>query len=103
MWKIAPENELVEIEQNIRMILRTPKGSVPLHRDFGISYDFLDLPLNKAIVVLRNEIVKSIRRWERRVEIEEVKVEPSEGGALQVKIIWRSENGRGEVVERVSS
>ncbi len=103
MWKIVPENELAEIEQNIRMILRTPKGSVPLHRDFGISYNFLDLPLNKAIVVLRNEIVKSIRRWERRVDIEEVKVEPSEGGTLQVKIIWRNENGRGEVIERVSS
>ena len=101
MWKIVPESELAEIEQNIRMILRTPKGSVPLHRDFGISYDFLDLPINKAIVILRNEVVKSIKRWEGRVEVEEVKVEPTERGVLQVKIIWRSKNGRGEVVERI--
>ena len=28
--------------QNIAVILSTPKGSVPMYRDFGISVDILD-------------------------------------------------------------
>ena len=31
----APETEAVEILQNVRTILSTQIGTVPLHRDFG--------------------------------------------------------------------
>lgn len=40
----APETEVVEILQNVRTILATRKGSVPLDRDFGLSWQYLDAP-----------------------------------------------------------
>lgn len=29
--------------QNIALVLATPKGSVPMYRDFGLPQDFLDM------------------------------------------------------------
>ena len=35
-------NTLASILQNIAVILATPKGTVPMARDFGVDMDFLD-------------------------------------------------------------
>ena len=40
----APATVADEIEQNVRMIISTPKGTVALDRDFGIDYDLVDQP-----------------------------------------------------------
>ena len=37
----APSDEVREILQNVRTILSTRKGSVPLDRDFGLTWPFL--------------------------------------------------------------
>jgi len=38
--------DVAEVMQNVRIILTTRKGTVPLDRDFGISQEFLDSPIN---------------------------------------------------------
>jgi len=52
--------------QNIAVILSTPKGSVPLYRDFGLSSVFLDKPMPAAKMMMIAEVREAIERWEPR-------------------------------------
>ena len=47
---MEPQTVTEEIMQNVAVILATPKGTVPMYRDFGIEMDYLDLPLPEAPV-----------------------------------------------------
>lgn len=50
--------------QNIAVILATRKGSVPLYRDFGLPWDFLDRPLPVAKTLMVALIREAIETWE---------------------------------------
>ena len=52
--------------QNIAVILSTPKGSVPMYRDFGISVDILNRPIPVAKAMMTADIKEAIERWEPR-------------------------------------
>ncbi len=67
----APEG-VMEILQNVRTILATRKGSVPLDRDFGISWDNVDQSLPAAKMLMRSEVIDAIERYEPRVRVESV-------------------------------
>lgn len=68
----APKNELEEIIQNIRTILTTRKGSVPLDREFGIDVGIIDQPVTRARAVLTANIINAVERYEPRVSVTEV-------------------------------
>ncbi|MDE7245523.1 MAG: GPW/gp25 family protein [Oscillospiraceae bacterium] len=55
-----------DVLQNIAFILATPKGSIPLYREFGLSTTFLDKPTLKARMAMRAEVKEAIERWEPR-------------------------------------
>lgn len=65
-------SELEEIVQNVRMVLSTVKGTVPMDRSFGISAGCLDSPQGLARVKAQGEIVESIKRCEPRAKIKSV-------------------------------
>ena len=54
--------------QNIALILRTPKGSVPMYREFGLSQTFIDKPMPVAKVMMISALKEAIERWEPRAE-----------------------------------
>ena len=88
--KLAPESREEEILQNIENLLTTPKFSVPLDRDFGLSQRFIDKPLPVAEMVFRSEILDAIEKYEPRVSIGDVTFENGDGpGKLipQVEVI----------------
>jgi phage baseplate assembly protein W len=58
-----------EILQNVRMIVTTPKYSVPLDREFGINAAILDKPLPVARAGLAAAITDAVRRYEPRVAV----------------------------------
>ena len=58
--------------QNIAVILSTPKGSVPMYRDFGISTDILDRPIPVAKAMMTADIKEAIERWEPRATFVDV-------------------------------
>jgi len=61
--------ELVSsVLQNIAVILSTPKGSVPLYREFGLTAVFLDKPMPVAEMMMRAEIREAIEKWEPRAQ-----------------------------------
>lgn len=68
----GPENENLEILQNVRTILSTPQSSVPLDRDFGLPWAEVDGPISIVKAKLTSAIVESVEKYEPRVRVTEV-------------------------------
>jgi len=71
---LIERDTIKSINQNISIILTTPKGSDPHRPLFGSNiWQFIDKPLT-AITKgrLKKEIVDAISLWEPRVEVEEI-------------------------------
>ncbi|KAA0257220.1 hypothetical protein FHQ18_11690 [Deferribacter autotrophicus] len=78
-----------EIAQNVRMILNTRKGSVPLDRDFGLSWSVVDLPNTRFLQKLKMEVVQQVEKYEPRVKVREVSIYPDElvlDGVCKIKL-----------------
>ena len=69
---LAPETVVAEILQNIRVLISTPRFTVPLDRAFGLSISFLDKPLPVAQAIIITELLDAIEKYEPRVEVVEV-------------------------------
>ena len=65
-------DKLSEILQNVKTILTTAKGSVPLDRDFGIDTSLIDLPVPVAKAKLTANIIDAIEKYEPRVTVSSV-------------------------------
>ena len=68
----APEGEVAEILQNVRTIILTRLGSVPLFRAFGMTWDHVDKPVHIARALIKAEIIEAVDRWEPRAKVQEV-------------------------------
>ena len=63
---------IVQLEQEIRTVLATRKGSVPLDRDFGITWDYVDLPLSEAMQYMVAEIGQQLERYVPRIKVRDI-------------------------------
>lgn len=84
---LVPSSTLEEVAQNVRTIITTPKYSVPLDREFGVTMDFVDAPALKARARLSSEIIRAIARYEPRCTVKRISwaqqtVTDSEDGRL---------------------
>jgi phage baseplate assembly protein W len=77
-----------EVMQNVKLIIMTRKGTQPLDRDFGISFDFLDSPTPKVQAMVEQEIFMALRKYEPR--------------AVLKQITWNSDTISGSVKPNVS-
>ena len=60
---LFPKNEKIEILQNIKTILTTIKGTVPLDRDFGIDSSVIDKPVTIVKPLIIKEIKEAIEKF----------------------------------------
>lgn len=60
------------LEQEIRMVLSTRKGSVPLDRDFGLTWDYVDLPLPEAMPYMISEIAVQLEKYVPRIRVRDI-------------------------------
>lgn len=67
-----PNDLLTEIIQNVKTIITTTKGTVPMDRDFGIKVTALDKPIAAAQAILSSEIVSAINRFEPRAKVTKI-------------------------------
>ncbi len=68
-WEAARLGETEEtrrVLQNVALILATPRGQIPLYRDFGLDQSFLDKPLPVAKALLQVAVKEAIEDWEPR-------------------------------------
>ena len=84
---------LADIDQAIRVILRTPMGSDPHRPDFGSNIHlYLDYPVNQAVPHVVRETVEAIQQWEPRCNL--VKVTPTiEESRITLRVQWKLADG----------
>ena len=75
---MMPSTELEEILQNVKTILATVKGTVPLDREFGVDHKILDLPISVVKAKLSAAIVTAINKQEPRVRVKKIIYDNSE-------------------------
>jgi phage baseplate assembly protein W len=66
---------VLSVMQNVRTILTTRKGTQPLDRDFGISFDFLDSPALLTRAKAEQECFLALRKYEPRVALKGIRWE----------------------------
>lgn len=84
-WQLAPNDEIQSVIQGIddihlciANILNTLKGSDILRPDFGSDhFRYIDQPEELAIPHFVREITTALQHFEKRIEIDEVKVSGS--------------------------
>ena len=84
---ISPKTEAEEIIQNVRTILATQKGTIPVDREFGLDGTVIDLPINLAKARLTNDIFQAIKRYEPRVSIERIDFTGDVSGKVVPKVV----------------
>ncbi|HGJ8963882.1 baseplate protein [Pseudomonas aeruginosa] len=90
---------LRDIDQSIRIILTTPRGSDPHRPDFGSNLHlYIDWPHDRVTPYLVRETVEAIRRWETRVAVVQVQV-LIEGAHLTLRVVWRVADGVAQTTE----
>ena len=70
---LIPKNVAEEIIQNIKVIVTTVMGNVPLDRKFGIDSKIIDNPI-KAKSRLAIFILESIQDFEPRAEVTNIEI-----------------------------
>ena len=70
-WKVGAKG-LQGLEQEIRVLLATRKGSVPLDRDYGLSWDHVDAPLPSAMQLMIAEIGVQLEKYVPRVRVRDI-------------------------------
>lgn len=78
-----PESLYEEILQNVRTIVTTYKGSVPMDRAFGVSEKLIDTTLSYARAKLSGEIVQAIHEFESRVKVKRIDINADIEGRLE--------------------
>ena len=82
----SPQTTVEEVLQNVRTILTTIKGSVPLDRDFGIDGSYVDAPMPVAKAKLASEIMSAVQKYEPRATITSIDFTGEMEGALKPRI-----------------
>ena len=84
---------LRDIDQAIRIILTTPRGSDPHRPEFGSDINlYIDWPTNRVVPHLVREAVDAIRRWETRVTVVQVLAEIEEHH-ITLRVQWKVADG----------
>ena len=68
----APATEVEEILQNVRTILKTRIGTVPLNRSFGVSWEHIDKPMPVAKALMQATVIEAIQAYEPRATVKSV-------------------------------
>jgi uncharacterized protein len=84
-------SDLLDVDQCLRVILTTPKGTDPYRPDFALDVlDYLDWPIQKATPIVAREAMRAIATWEPRVELLRVGIRPDAAIARSyLQVEWR--------------
>lgn len=83
-WSPTPSEEIV---QNVKMIIATDTGSVPLARAFGTPQDVIDKPQSVQAAQLQAAVITAVRTYEPRAKIKEVVLADEGDGKLSATAV----------------
>lgn len=70
--RLNEQDTVTSVIQNVALILATPKGTVPMYRDFGLDRDFLDMPIPDAETRMIAPIREAVEQWEPRATVRNI-------------------------------
>ena len=75
-YTLNEENMVASVLQNVALVLATPRGTVPMYRDFGIDTTMiLDRPVPAAKALMLTAVREAVERFEPRAEVLRVSFE----------------------------
>lgn len=82
--------DLDDLRQTLRVILLTPKRSIPHRPDFGVGIqEYLDRPQAQAFPILVAEIHKQLERFEPRIQVSRVETLGDQAlGTVVIRVHW---------------
>ena len=87
---------LADIDQCVRIILTTPKGSDRFRPTFGCDlWQYIDQPINIVTAHIVREVYEALTTWEPRIIVESVQVAPvfdstdQSGAHVTITITWQ--------------
>ena len=81
---IQTEDE--ELKQQLRTLLETRAGSVPVDRDFGMRWEYLDEPAEVAESLFYQELLNKTERYLPKLRIKQVIIQSNYLGAMTALI-----------------
>lgn len=76
-----------EVYESVQTLCRTPVGTVPFDRNYGIDMSCIDRPQLVAEALLRAELEEKIAHYEPRALVVDLLYETNVSGELQVKVV----------------
>lgn len=80
--RLNETDTVASVLQNIRIILSTFRGTVPLDRDLGISAEAVDRPVGAVRALLTAQLRETIEKYEPRATVRAVTFLQAEGRLL---------------------
>jgi len=79
--------------ERIKLLFRTPSGTVVFDRDFGIDWSTIDLPLSMAKAKLTVEYINKIKKYEPELRVSAVNFDyDGMNGVLRPKVVLNAIN-----------
>lgn len=91
-----------DIDQCIKIILTTPRGSDPHRPTFATGlFNYIDYPQTAVKQFLIKEVFESLLTWEPRIEIDGVNISfnQSDLGSIEIEVRWRVKDS---ILEQIS-
>ena len=79
--RLNDQDTVSSVQHNVALILATPKGTVPMYRDYGLERDFLDMPVPDAEMRMVAPIREAVEQWEPRASVRDVFLTGSSDGS----------------------
>lgn len=84
--KFEQDNKVLSVVQNISLLLNTKRGTVPMHREFGLPMEFVDKPIDVAETIAFAEISEAIEQFEPRANLVDIAFEKTESGTMSIVV-----------------
>jgi len=84
---LCENNTVNSVLQNIAVLLATRKGTVPLYREFGLSMEYIDKPIDVAKTLMTSEIAEAIEDFEPRATLLNLEIESNTKEPGKVTVI----------------
>ena len=81
---------VAEIDRQLALLLSTRVGTIPLDREFGLDFSFLDMPTETAKSLYTAEVTKKVAKFIPSVRVSEIKWEAAEQGAIKPRVVITS-------------
>lgn len=78
---------LAEIIQNVKTIVSTVRGTVPLDREFGVDGEYIDRPQPVIEALFMADVVAAVNKYEPRVTVSQVFIKKDIPGAMDGKLV----------------